>query len=115
MNVGCVACGVDGGAGVEIRNRGAFRETGPRGAGGEERSGRGEDLRSIVSFEMSTISSSRSIGDDESRRRFGVGSSILNSSSSSDGYSASTFLSASTVSCTSCNPSEGVSMISSRV
>lgn len=82
--------GVDCGAGVERRKRGAVVDTGRRGAGGEDSIGRDEEVSSVSpfssfsSFWSSSIlscSSSCSSGlvcdDVDRRRRFGLGSSTL--------------------------------------
>jgi hypothetical protein len=66
---------------VDIRNRGAALDTGRRVAG-DERSGGGGDsgsgTQSWFRFSCSVcICSSKSIGDEESLRRFELGSSIV--------------------------------------
>lgn len=79
--------GVDCGAGVERRKRGAVVEMRRRGAGGEERMGRDEDISLVLSFSSmssssspssASISSSKRVCEDvDRRRRFGLRSCIL--------------------------------------
>lgn len=76
--------GVDCGAGVERRKRGAVVDIGRRGAGGEDSIGRDEEVSSLLSFSSNSISSGSSscssgpVCDDvDRRRRFGLGSSSL--------------------------------------
>lgn len=67
--------GVEGVPGVERRNRGVLRDTGPRGAGGEERMGMGEELKASDISARSKSSNSR--GEEDSLRRFDRGSSSI--------------------------------------
>jgi hypothetical protein len=74
------AWGVDCGPGVERRKRGAVEEMGRRAAGGEERIGREESGRES-GYSSSGFCSFACSEDEDRRRRLGLRSEILYSSS----------------------------------